>query len=210
MNSPNKALDRTAVSALSSVIADSWPVAALMAVGQLGRSAPSKRAPRRETDGMSGHAGFVRWLPTIAGMGVCLIGSFCSAQEPKERAILKGHVANVPNLVFSADGMMLVSGGWDATTRLWDVASGKQLATFKDRTAKIWSVAITADSQSVASGSDDGTITLWDVGRGTKRTAYKGDPEAIRSLAFSSNGKTLGSGDDNGTLKHRDRAAGKA
>ena len=39
MNSPNKALDRTAMSAVSSVIADSWPVAALMAVGQLGRSA---------------------------------------------------------------------------------------------------------------------------------------------------------------------------
>ncbi len=37
MNSPNKALDRTAMSTVSSIIADSWPVAALMAVGQLGR-----------------------------------------------------------------------------------------------------------------------------------------------------------------------------
>ncbi len=36
---PNKSLDRTAMSAVSGVIADSWPAAALMAVGQLGRSA---------------------------------------------------------------------------------------------------------------------------------------------------------------------------
>src|SRR5712691_11171086 len=131
---------------------------------------------------MNHHTGLQGWLPMIAGMGVCLVGANCSAQEPKERAILKGHVANVPNLVFSADGSMLVSGGWDATTRLWDVASGKPLATFKDRAEKIWSVAIAADSQSVASGSDDGTITLWDVGRGKKRTAFKGDHEPIRSL----------------------------
>src|SRR5947209_19901654 len=126
---------------------------------------------------MNQQTGIGNCLPMTAGMWVCLVGAYCSAQEPRERAILKGHVANVPNLVFSADGSMLVSGGWDATTRLWDVASGKPLATFKDRAEKIWSVAITADSQSVASGSDDGTITLWDVATGKQRTAFKGDPE---------------------------------
>lgn len=100
---------------------------------------------------MNQHTGLGRSLPMIAGMGVCLVGAYCSAQEPKERAILKGHGANVPNLVFSADGSMLVSGGWDATTRLWDVASGKQLTIFKDRAEKIWSVAISADGKSLAS-----------------------------------------------------------
>ena len=37
--SSNKTLDRTAMSAGSGVLADSWLAAALMAVGQLGRSA---------------------------------------------------------------------------------------------------------------------------------------------------------------------------
>ncbi len=35
----NQALDRTAMSAVSSVLADAWHTAALKAVGQLGRSA---------------------------------------------------------------------------------------------------------------------------------------------------------------------------
>jgi len=35
----NKTLDRTAMSAVSGVLADAWLVAALMAVGQLDRSA---------------------------------------------------------------------------------------------------------------------------------------------------------------------------
>jgi hypothetical protein len=55
MNSPNKALDRTVMSAVSSVIADSWPVAALMAVGQLGRWAPTLPV-------VDSHGRFVRWL----------------------------------------------------------------------------------------------------------------------------------------------------
>ena len=37
IRSPNKALDRTAMSAVSGAIADSWLAAALMAVGPLGR-----------------------------------------------------------------------------------------------------------------------------------------------------------------------------
>ena len=55
MNSPNKALDRTAMSAVSSVIADSWPVAALMAVGQLGRWAA-------ELPEVDSHGRIVWWL----------------------------------------------------------------------------------------------------------------------------------------------------
>jgi len=39
MEPPNQALDRTAMSAVFGVVADSWVAAALTAVGQLGRSA---------------------------------------------------------------------------------------------------------------------------------------------------------------------------
>ena len=38
ISAPNQALDRTAMSAEFRVIADAWFAAALMAVGQLGRS----------------------------------------------------------------------------------------------------------------------------------------------------------------------------
>jgi WD40 repeat protein len=147
------------------------------------------------------------WLPMIAGIAVCLLGQQGSAQEPKERSTLKGHTANVSSLAFSADGRRLVSGSYDATMKLWDVATGKELATFKDRPVR--AVAITADSKTLATGSSDGLITLWDVATGNQKSTFKADTEAIRSLAFSTDGKTLVSGADNGMVKVWDVATSK-
>ena len=85
-------------------------------------------------------------------LGLCLLAPRCLAQAPKERAILKGHTKQTPKLAFSADGKSLVSGSWDSTIKLWDVATGKELAAFKGRTRMVWSVAITCDGKVLAAG----------------------------------------------------------
>jgi WD40 repeat protein len=148
------------------------------------------------------------WLPIIAGAAFCLFAQSSSAQEPKERSTLKGHTGHVDNLVFSADSKMLVSGSHDTTLRLWDVATGKELARFKHADV-IWSVAITSDGNTLASGSDDGTITIWDVATGKRQASFKGKENMIRSLAFSPDGKTLFSGAEGGAIKAWDVATAK-
>jgi hypothetical protein len=40
---------------------------------------------------------------------------------------LKGHAHQVENARFFPCGQKIVSGGWDNTIRIWDVASGKEL-----------------------------------------------------------------------------------
>ena len=42
--------------------------------------------------------------------------------------------ANATSIVFSPDGAVLVSGSYDATIRLWDIATGKQLETLAGHT----------------------------------------------------------------------------
>ena len=69
--------------------------------------------------------------------------------------------ANATSIVFSPDGAVLVSGSYDATIRLWDIATGEQLETFEGHTYSITSVAVSPDGSTIASGSVDGTVLLW-------------------------------------------------
>ena len=40
---------------------------------------------------------------------------------------LKGHKADVVDLVFSPDGKKIASASWDGTARIWDVKTGTSL-----------------------------------------------------------------------------------
>ena len=71
-------------------------------------------------------------------------------------------------LTFSPCGRYLVSGAsWHGTDkvsiRLWDVATGENIATFWSHPTDIQSLAFSPDSTLLASASYDGTILLWDM-----------------------------------------------
>ena len=71
-------------------------------------------------------------------------------------------------LTFSPCGKYLVSGAsWQGTDkvsiRLWEVATGENIATFWSHPTDIQSLAFSPDGTLLASGSLDGTILLWDM-----------------------------------------------
>jgi serine/threonine protein kinase/WD40 repeat protein len=49
---------------------------------------------------------------------------------PPEKVAFSGHEGPVECVAFSADGKKLVSGGWDHTVRVWDVADGSEQKQF--------------------------------------------------------------------------------
>src|SRR5262245_48605351 len=95
----------------------------------------------------------------------------CPAQEPTGRATLRAHPQTYPNyrggalsVVFSPDGKTLASSGRDATIKLWDVKTGKNLATLEGHDYEVWSVAFSPDGKTLASaGTKDKSVKLWDV-----------------------------------------------
>ena len=76
---------------------------------------------------------------------------------------LRGHTSTIYGLQFTPDGRCLVSGGGDRTTRIWDVASGRECHTYTWHQSWVTSLAIAPDGLTVATGSDDHTIVVWDM-----------------------------------------------
>jgi WD40 repeat protein len=67
---------------------------------------------------------------------------------------LHGHTDVVYSLVFSPDGRTLASGGWDATIRVWDVATGRELASVQGQ-GSIYALAVTPDFSTLVAGGGE-------------------------------------------------------
>ena len=74
--------------------------------------------------------------------------------------ILKGHQAEVWQVVFSPDSRFIASASGDNTAKLWTL-DGKLLRTFVGHSATVWRVAFSPDGKMVATGSGDNTVKLW-------------------------------------------------
>jgi WD40 repeat protein len=78
------------------------------------------------------------------------------------------------SVAFSPDGTRLATGSDDDHVRLWDVASGEEIARLEGHTERISVVAFSPDGARLVSGSDDGTIRLWDVASGREMAHLTG------------------------------------
>jgi WD40 repeat protein len=73
----------------------------------------------------------------------------------------------VHSLALSPDGKTLVSGDYDSTVTLWDVATGECLRTFQGHASgHVYSVAWSANGSRIASACSDSTIRIWNVSTG--------------------------------------------
>jgi WD40 repeat protein len=94
------------------------------------------------------------WLG-VTCLGLMPVGPL-SAQEPKLRDTLKGHMGMVYSVAYSPDGKTLASGSYDdETVKLWDVQTGKERATLpvksKEKfTGPVSSLSFSPDGKTLA------------------------------------------------------------
>jgi WD40 repeat protein len=126
----------------------------------------------------------------------------------KELPKLAGHPSGgIRRLVFTPDGKQLISGGFDGTVRLWDLATRKELRQIKVEAGTVYSLALSPDGQTVATAGRDG-LRLWDLATGKDQPRDEMNKHGCVAVAFSPDGKILASG-DSGSVKLWEAATGK-
>ena len=77
-------------------------------------------------------------------------------------ADMTGHGAMVNSVAVSPDGKQVLSGSWDYSVKLWDLATQQELRTFDGHVASVNAVLFVPDGKTVLSGSWDHKIIRWD------------------------------------------------
>jgi WD40 repeat protein len=66
-------------------------------------------------------------------------------------------------VAITPDGRHVVSGSYDKTLRVWDLATGQTKMTLRGHTSDVEAVAVTPDGRHVVSVSNDETLRVWDL-----------------------------------------------
>ena len=80
-----------------------------------------------------------------------------------------GHTSDVTSV--ATNGKVVLSGSFDHTVKLWDLASGREIVTLFGHTAPVSAVALLPDAERAVSASWDHRVIVWDLRTVTSQEA---------------------------------------
>jgi tricorn protease-like protein len=139
-----------------------------------------------------------KWLATASGDP----GQFGSVQlwiaEPDGGGKLARDLLETTDSVFavafSPDGTKLAAAGADRAVRVWEVATGKELALIEDHADWIFDLAWSPDGKRLATASRDKTSKVFDVEKKESIATFPAHADTVYCVAFAPDGKAVVTG----------------
>ncbi|KAM0720132.1 hypothetical protein Q7P37_004268 [Cladosporium fusiforme] len=122
---------------------------------------------------------------------------------------LEGHSHYITTVALSHDNRTMVSGSWDKTIRVWDLATGEERQKLEGHGDHITAVAVSRDGKTVVSGSEDETMRVWDLTLGEEKQTLEARGYCITSVALSQDGEIVVSGSKDNTVRVWNLARGE-
>ena len=115
-------------------------------------------------------------------------------QSGERTLTLEDHTDDITSAVFSADGLRVVTAGWDRTIKLWSAlpespdqwaGESRQLVGHCSRAT---AVAALPDGKRAISGGEDGTVRVYDIASGRELRHWVGSDFKVFQLAITPDG----------------------
>eukprot|EP00999_Lentomonas_sp_LEN2_P002967 NODE_825_length_1167_cov_97.307692_g783_i0.p1 GENE.NODE_825_length_1167_cov_97.307692_g783_i0~~NODE_825_length_1167_cov_97.307692_g783_i0.p1 ORF type:complete len:320 (+),score=77.60 NODE_825_length_1167_cov_97.307692_g783_i0:79-1038(+) len=154
---------------------------------------------------LKGHSGWVTSLATPMDNSETLISasrdktliSWSLARDAENQVVgtpkksFEGHSNFISDVAISSDGMFALTGSWDCSLRLWEIATGQTTRKFTDHTKDVLSVAFSPENRQIVSGGRDCTVKVWNTLGECKYTIKdEGHTDWVSCVRFSPNQQT--------------------
>ena len=94
-------------------------------------------------------------------------------------------------MAFHPNGKRVVTAGEDRVAKVWDTASGKELATLYDHASLISPRPFSPNGEWVVTMSDHRTASVWEVETGKWVATLEGHSASLTGASFAPDGRTL-------------------
>jgi WD40 repeat protein len=118
--------------------------------------------------------------------------------------VLKGHTSSIHSLSFATlpgGHLLLASGSYDNTARIWDVATGECRRVLEGHTDAVLGVAFAPDGSKLATASYDKTARIWSVADGGCLQTLRGYAKRVACVAWSPDGTLLATGGEDRSIR---------
>ena len=102
-----------------------------------------------------------------------------------------------------------VRGAGSARLRLWDAATGKEIAVLRGHDDQVRRAAFSRDGKRVVTASHDRTARVWDAATGQAIAVLRGHDGEVTSAAFSPDGARVVTASEDRTARVWDAATGQ-